>query len=223
MPALALALAYPLLAHLAAYWRSPLLAALSCTVLVVLVLYPGLRARRALAWLALALALAAASWLARSELAALPLYLPPVLVPGFMAWLFGRTLVRGRRPLIERMAAHLHGSEPLDPGIPAYARRVTAVWAVVLATLAAINLLLALLAVPGGVLEAVGITPSLPVSQQLWSLVANLGTYAAIAALFVGEYLWRRRRFPALPHLGFGDFLARVVKLPRSFWRGLVE
>ena len=45
----------------------------------------------------------------------LPLYLPPVLVPAFLAWVFGQTLLPGRTPLIEQLVHVLHAPDAV-PG-----------------------------------------------------------------------------------------------------------
>ena len=99
-----------------------------------------------------------------------------------------------------------------------------AIWgtllAVLLGTLCAIDLVLALLAVPGGLLQAVGIEPFAPVPIRYWSLFANVLSYLAIAAFFAAEFAWRRHRFPQQPYRGFGDFMVRVARLGPAFWRG---
>ena len=82
-------------------------------------------------WIALAEELAedgrevVLSGLALLNLSLLPLYLPPVLLNLFLGWFFGRTLVRGSRPLVQRMAWHMHDREPLSPGHLIYTRRIT--------------------------------------------------------------------------------------------------
>lgn len=209
---------YPLLAHVAVLQRSAALVAASVGLLVVLILYRGLRRGHALAWILL-LAAALGLYAAAGRDGALQLlFLPPVLVNGFMAWVFGHTLRSGHVPLIERVVRAMHGpQDPLTPAIIAYARHVTLAWAAVLALLAAVNLLLAAVARPGGLLLAAGLDPGISVPLGVWSLFANVLNYALVAALFVVEYLVRRRRFPEQPYRGFVDFTRRLAGLRGMF------
>ena len=72
------------------------------------------------------------------------------------------------------------------------------------------NLALALLASPGGLLLAAGMQPSLTVPRETWSLFANLMNYLVVACFFLAEYAYRRRRFPEQPYAGLLDFLRRA-------------
>ncbi|HET7844539.1 MAG TPA: ketosynthase [Xanthomonadales bacterium] len=205
-----LALAYPLLAHLASLLNRPALRTAAVAALAALVLLPLLRARPLAGAIATVVALVAAVALARHDRLDLLLFAPPVLIPAFGAWMFGHTLAPGRVPLIQQLVAMIHGDGPIDPGVPAYARRLTLAWAVVMATLAVANLVLALLATPGGLLLASGVQPPVAVPLAWWSWLANVGGYLLLAVLFVAEYAYRRRRFPDQPYRNFADFLMRV-------------
>ena len=91
-----------------------------------------------------------------------------------------------------------------------YARRLTLAWAVLLSSIALINLLLALF-VEDGLLSAAGIASPLIIAQPVWSTFANLIGYLLIAGFFVCEYVYRRRRFPRQPYRNFLDFLRRTI------------
>jgi uncharacterized membrane protein len=210
---IALALSYPLVAHLAVLTGSPRLTLASLAVLAALALWPALARGRALAWL---VALGAAAAIIASLIAAegwpwLPLYAPPVLGDAFLAWLFGHTLARGHTPLIERMV-HLLGDpgEPPDPAVLSYARALTGVWAVLFAVLALTDLLLALCAAPNGILLLLGRVPILTVPQRAWSWFANIAEYLIAAGFFAGEYAYRRRRFPQRTRGGLVEFMRRL-------------
>jgi uncharacterized membrane protein len=205
-----LALAYPVLAHLAALLEQPVLRTAAVGALAALVLLPLLRAKPVTGAAATLAFVVAAVALARHDRLDLLLFLPPVLIPAAGAWLFGHTLAAGRVPLIERLVAMIHGDGPIDPGVPAYARRLTLAWTLVLGLLAAANALLALLAVPGGVLAALDVASPVAVPLAWWSWLANVGGYALLAVLFAAEYAYRRRRFPDQPYRNFADFAARV-------------
>jgi uncharacterized membrane protein len=214
-PALAMILlgaSYPVAAHVAALLARPGLIAASIGLLVVLVLLPGLRNRRPLAWIALALATVGLFSAARSPSVLLLLFLPPILINGLVAWVFGHTLRGGEVPLIERLARALHGPEdPLTEEMSAYARRVTVVWTLLLSVLTVVNLALAALAKPGGLLLTAGFEPMVAVPLSLWSLFANVLNYVFVGALFLAEYAVRLRRFPRQPHASFVEFLRRVA------------
>jgi uncharacterized membrane protein len=170
----ALLVAYPATAHFA---RPATAVALLATLAAYLA--ASLFIRHPVRWLA---PLAAASlffvelpggqWL---------LYLPPVAINLALCWLFGRTLVRGRTPLIARFALMEQGT--LTEELAVYTRRLTWIWTLLFAGAAAASLLLALSG-----------------SRDAWSLFTNLVNYLLVAALFLGEFVYRRLRFPRYRH-----------------------
>lgn len=223
LPAL-LAVSYPLLAHAAAWSGRAEIALFAGLVLALIALWPGLAARRPLPWVLLAIAVAALLALARLDLATLPLFAPPVLLNAFLAWVFGRTLAPGRRPLIETMVWVLRDRPAqIDPAIQRYARRLTGLWAGLLGALALTNLILALCAAPDGLLLSAGIAPPVAVPLAAWSLFANVLNYLIVAAFFVIEFALRKRYFPDQPYRNLLDFTVRVARLGPAFWRGLVR
>lgn len=206
------AAAYPVLAHLATVQASPGLTLASIAALALAMFLPGLLSGRLAAWLGALLAAAVVIQLARQDAAALVLFLPPVLANFFVAWLFGHTLGPGRRSLVERLVRLLHPPEEvLDPDIARYATRLTAAWAALLAGLGVLNLLLALFATPGGLLERAGFMPPVTVPIQTWSLFANLLNYLFVGAFFVAEWFYRRRRFPQQQYRNLFDFMRRAA------------
>ena len=221
---LLLVLAYPLLAHMAGARHDPALAAIALADLSLIVLLQPLLQRRIGAWLLLALILAGLFALAQSHYAMLPLLLVPMAIISLVAWTFGRTLRPGRIPLITQIVAALDAMPPgaLAPELRSYTRNLTAAWAVLLGTLALVNLVLAMLAVPNGVLASLGITPPWPVSETQWSWFANILDYGIVGGFFVGEYLVRKRRFPGRYH-SLLDFLQRLARLGPAFWRQLMH
>jgi uncharacterized membrane protein len=221
---LLLALAYPLLAHLAGARHDPALAAIALLDLGLVVLLQPLLQRRVGAWLLLVAIGLGLFALARSHYALLPLLLVPVALLGLVAWTFGRTLRAGRVPLITQIVAALDALPPpqLSPDLRSYTRNLTAAWAALLGTLALVNLVLAMLAVPNGLLASVGITPALAVGEAQWSWFANILNWGIVGGFFVGEYLLRKRRFPGRYH-SLLDFLQRMARLGPAFWRQLLH
>lgn len=226
MPALqlALALAYPFLAHAASVRGSGVLAACALATIVLMVLAEGLLQRRAGAWLALVAAAAALAWLATSPHALMPLLLVPVAFVGAIAWCFGRTLRAGRVPLIARIVAAMDGTPPerLEPALRNYARGLTLAWAVVLTMLALGNLVLAAIAVPRGLLAGFGVAPPFSITETQWSWCANWLNYGLVGGFFLLEFAWRKRRFPGR-YRNLFDFLVRLSRLGPAFWRDLLR
>lgn len=209
-----LACAYPIVAHLAIARGSTRWTIAALALLAAAMLIPALAAGRVLAWL-LVPALAFGCWeLMRVATPVMVLYVAPVIVPSFLAWFFGHTLANGRTPLIARIVHLTHqGHEPPEPAVWPYARRLTLAWTIFFVALASINLTLAALAEPDGLLLAAGVRPPFTVPQYCWSLFANVIGYLAVAAFFAIEYAYRRRRFPQQPYRSFCDFLKQVGPL----------
>ncbi len=123
--------------------------------------------------------------------------LPPVLIDLVLCWVFGRTLRRGAEPLITSFARHAHGGT-LPPDRSAYTRRVTLAWTLLFAALAA---------------AAAWLTAFGPL--RAWTLFVYAGSPALVAALFLGEFAWRRVRFRHHPPQRLGDML-QYLRLPAA-------
>ncbi len=233
LPAAALrlvfAIAYPFLAHWASHRQTggegvPV-AALALFDLALIVLVQPLVARRGWAWALLALVAAGLWQLAPTPYPQLLLLAPPVLFTGLVGWWFGRSLRAPREPVISRIVAGLEQTTPgqLPADLYRYTRRLTGAWAVLLVCLALANTVLALIAVPDGLLARLGHAPVLSVSQTTWSWFANLLDYGIVGGFFIGEYTLRGRWFPVRPYRNFFDFLRRMGALGPGFWRHLFD
>ena len=190
-----LIVAYPLLAHLATMRHSLWLqwAALIC--LVAIPLYPQLRAPSPGAWalwLAIVAGLYGLVFLGGGQYA---LFLPPVFLPVALGMLFGESLLRGRTPLITRVARAARGGH-LPPELARYTRGVTMFWAALLFTIALTAALLALFA-----------------PLHTWSVFTNLVSYLILGAVFPLEYVLRRWRHHDIEHPGFWDYLKLVTRI----------
>ena len=181
---MALVLAYPASAHFARPATAlALLAALFAYVIASLWLDHPLR------W-ALPLAAGAVMFYGLPQAGWL-LYVPPVAINLALCWLFGRTLVRGRVPLIARFARMEQGE--LSAELDRYARIVTWLWTLLFA---------------GAALTALALAVS--GSRDAWSLFTNLVNYLLVAALFLGEFAYRRLRFRAYRHHSLPQLLRNV-------------
>jgi uncharacterized membrane protein len=182
---------FPLLSHLAVMLGRPWLqcAAVACAYAALFFdpLYKG----RIGAWAGLLLFTAVDLALIRMGDGIYALYLPSLLIPCMMLAGFAPSLLPGREPLITRIAESISG--PLSPQQRRYTRGVTWVWTVTLLGILLITLALLLFW-----------------SAEAWSLFANFISYLVLGALFAGEYLVRRLRFPERTPLNFRDFLRSV-------------
>jgi uncharacterized membrane protein len=206
-------MAYPVLAHWSVVSRSVAVTVASVAVLALLVLLPRLVARSVVAWFVLPVIALGLALLARTDAAELPLYAAPVLINLFAAWVFGHTLAAGQVPLIERLARLMHEPDGISVEIARYARGVTLAWTVFLVGLALLNLTLALLAEPDGVLLMMGVRPPVTVPVEVWSLFANFLNYVLAGGFFLAEYFYRQHRFPEQPYRNLLDFLQRARRL----------
>lgn len=212
---------YVLLAHLAGARQSPTLAVAALADLALLVLIEGLVARRPAAWLAAAAVAAVLVPLAGSSWALTPLLLVPPLFTALIAAGFLRSLRPGRVPLIRKVVAALYGTPPdeLSPAHRAYTRRLTLGWGLMLSLLTAINLTLALVAVPDGLLARAGVAAPFTVTAEQWSLVANVANYGLLGVFALVEYQVRRVVFPVRPYRNAAEFVRRMAALGPAFWR----
>jgi uncharacterized membrane protein len=142
--------------------------------------------------LAAVLGAIALAWYA-SATASYAVFVPPLAINLLLVWFFGRTLVPGREPLVTAIARFVRGR--LDPDVERYTRRVTWAWCGFFAANAAVSAALAAFA---------------PLAA--WSVYTNVLATPLLALMFVGEYAYRRRRFPALEHVPPLALLERLVK-----------
>ncbi len=213
--------AYLPLAHFAGTRHSPMLAALALADLVLLALIEPLLRRRLSAWLALAATVLVLIALARSRFALLPLLLVPPLFTAMIGWWFARSLRPGRQPLIGKVVAALYAQRgmPLSLRHHTYTRRLTLAWAVLLALMTLLNLVLALIAVPDGVLAQLRIDAPLTVSNAQWSFIANVANYGVMGGFMLAEFQLRKRVFPVRPYRNAFDFARQMAALGPAFWR----
>lgn len=121
-------------------------------------------------------------------------------IPHALAYLslltvFGASLTPGRKPIITVLAEASRGT--LSPAVLRYTRRVTWAWCLFCAGQLAGSLLLLLFA---------------PVT--VWSAFVNLCNLPLLAAMFCGEFAWRKWRHGSWPQerLTDGFRLAREVR-----------
>ncbi len=108
--------------------------------------------------------------------------LPHAAVNLFLLGFFGRTLLRGREPLITRLARRLHGT--LAPDIEIYTRHVTIAWCIFFAAQVMISILLYQF-----------------FAVSVWLMFISFFTFPLLMLMFVGEYIYRVLRHRNHPHV----------------------
>lgn len=116
------------------------------------------------------------------------IYVQPVLINLGLGFLFGRTLLDGRTPLITRFIRAERGE--LDVKTRHYGLQLTRMWTLFACGLALESVFVALFAGP-----------------QTWALVTGVVNYALTGLFFVTEYQVRVRVLSHLEHRGFVHFL----------------
>lgn len=215
-------LAYFVVAHRALRVDSARLAALALGLLAIIVFSRGLLSLRPRAWLMALAWIAGAAALAGSRYAMPVLLLMPSLFLALACSLFARTLLHERVPLVVRMVALIEGkpAAELPSDIRTYATNVTRLWAGLLGGMSLLNLVLALLTTPGGVLERLGLAPPWPLSPEIAATVDTWGIYVPVAVTLVGEFAFRQQRFPGR-YSGPREYLRKLAKIPREQWAGI--
>jgi uncharacterized membrane protein len=115
----------------------------------------------------------------------------PVLVYCALLVFFADTLRPGRVPLISRFAQMEQGE--LSAELRIYTRRLTVIWCVFFAAMAGL---------------AMGLAAWAPL--QVWSLHTFFFSYLLIAMLFLGEYIYRRWRYPHYRHASPWQLLQNI-------------
>ncbi len=221
---LLLGLAFFVLSHLASDRGDGVLAALAIGDIVLIALLRPLLLLRAWAWASLAGSAAVLVWLAQSPYALLPLLLVPVVLIGLVGYGFGHTLLPGRVPLIARMVAGLDAmpASALAPDLRSYTRRLTWAWAIVLTMLALLNLMLACVVIPHGLLATLGLASPVAISQTLASWLGWAVNLAVMCGFFLAEFAVRQRRFPGR-YRNLLDFFRQMGRLGPAFWRDVMH
>lgn len=104
-------------------------------------------------------------------------------VNALLAAVFGRTLIRQRRPLCTVFASAIH--EEMTPELNRYTRQVTAAWALFFLVSAVLSAVLFFFA-----------------TIEVWSVFANILSMPLIGAMFLVENQVRKHVLPARDRLG---------------------
>ena len=120
----------------------------------------------------------------------------PLIVPATLLIAFASTLRAGQEPLVTAVGERARG--PLSPAMRRYTRAVTWLWVAVLGLLMAAAL----------ASLALQFAARMPHDWTMWIL--NIAGPGLVVAVFVGEFVVRKRLFPEHAHPGFAEYLAIV-------------
>lgn len=163
---------------------SPLRLALMALPFAVFAYWIARHARRKLLCSLLLLATAVILYVAeqREHLGLVASYgIPHAAIYLGLLWLFAATLIRGRQPLVTRLARRVHGD--LSPRMAIYTRRVTVAWCVFFAAQVLTSALLLRFA-----------------SLNAWSLFVNVLSFPLVGLMFVAEFSYRLLRHRDFAH-----------------------
>jgi uncharacterized membrane protein len=189
---------------------NPLLDEFAAFTLISVVLLPGLRRGRAVAWLIWVSTAIVLVWLARRGHGQLALDSLPILINIALCRVFARTLAPGHEPLIAHIIGVLEGPERLAlPRVSSYARELTRAWALLFAVQACVLSVVVACSVPDGLLASLDIAPPFAIAP-VWRWYLHLGSYLLVLGFLVAEYAFRRWHLRHIPHAPLPVFIARL-------------
>ncbi len=191
--AITLVVAYPLLVHVSLVFAIPQLMFIAPLVFLTGAFWYGLIARNLIAWIVFSALCASILLVEYAGLTLYLLYLPPILLPLLMLFIFGRTLGAGREPLITAIGEAARG--PLSQAMRRYTRRLTQLWCLVFITMIVWSAILPWLEQP-----------------ELWSWFTNVINYGVVGVLFIGEFALRKKLFPTHNHPDFFEYLRIIAR-----------
>ncbi len=188
----ALIVAYPVMVHLAIWLQLTFLQIVALVLFSLGILLHGLRNKSKLAWLIFSVVLLCSVLLASYDMALYVLYLPPVIIPLLILSVFIKSLLPGHVALVTDIGEKARG--PLSSEMRFYTKKVTWLWVIVLSAIVTLSTLLPWLS-----------------SDFVWSLFSNILNYVFVASLFIGEFIYRKYRFPNHSHPLFLEYIKIVV------------
>ena len=190
---LALIILYPLLVHLSVVIDVPQLQVAAIICFACGLLFKGLQRGNKTAWLVLVCVCLIALGFGFLNITLYVLYLPPILLPLLLLFVFGRTLLPGQEALITAIGEASRG--PLSPAMRRYTRRITQFWCGVFLVMMLWSIILPWLEQP-----------------DVWSWFTNVINYGLVGVLFIGEFILRKYLFPEHDHPGFIEYLRIVAQ-----------
>lgn len=179
---------YPLIAHLSILLNKPELHLIAFCCVLTGVLWHGIIKPDIRIWIWFVLINLSFFILSRYRLDIYVLYIPPLLIPLLLLIYFGKTLLHNEIPLITAIADAARG--PLTPAMQIYTRKLTQVWCLIFALLIVESLMLISF-----------------YNLSVWSWATNFVNYILLAIIFIGEFAFRKKKFPEHDHPTFWDYI----------------
>lgn len=187
---ISLFIAYPFLVHFSIIFQSSLLQTISLCIFLIGV---SLTARIKRIGLALVASLIILSIiLSQFSASIILLYVPPIIIPIFIAIGFLTSLQAGREPIVTAIGEASRG--PLSQPMRKYTKQVTQLWTGLLITMAITNFSLALIG-----------------NDVLWSFITSFLNYVIIIVVFISEFIYRKIRFKDHNHPSFIEYIKIVT------------
>jgi len=194
-------LAYPLMAPFILWIGKPLYLVFFLTGILALLSLDRIHHKDALGSTLTLLSLSVIYALHLLNSATLLVFLPPILIPLGLFYLFHLSLDGQKTPLITRYAELIDGN--LDTQRRVYTRKLTEIWRGLFLFLVIESIALALLA-----------------PFEVWSWFTHLINYLLIFMLFAGEFFYRRYRF-GKSSVSFWTYMKKISNLhPRDVLDG---
>ena len=189
-----LAVLYPILVHLAILLSLPFLQAVALISLATSLCYGGLKNKNIFLWVFLVVFSVVLLVSASLDLAVYFLYLSSVAIPLLLGVVFINTLLPGREPLVTAIAEAARLGE-LSAELRVYTKSVTIMWSCFFCAMIIELVLLAVLGDP-----------------EMWSWMSNIFHYVIAGVMFVGEFIYRKWRFPDYGHPSFIEYIKIVAQ-----------
>ena len=126
------------------------------------------------------------------------IFLPPILIPLTLAYIFGKTLLGNQLAFITIMAQKIRKVPLIEREIK-YTRTVTYAWVMFFIVIAIEALYFALFS-----------------DTTTWSYVTNFLNYILIVAFFIAEYVVRRIVLSEIEHPSFIGFIKQLIYVQRN-------
>lgn len=186
--------AYPLIAYVSLWLKQPLFVIAYLLLMLLLVALDKYRQQHWVAGSVLILVIALILYFIQQTQIHFLLYLPPILILFSLFILFSQSLSPGHTPIISRYAKLL--GDKLEERHLRYNRSLTTVWTGFFLLMAATSIFLALFS-----------------TMDVWSLFTHVISYLLIAAFFIIEFIYRKRRFSGEIEGGFLLFIRKIIKI----------
>ncbi len=123
------------------------------------------------------------------------IFIPSILIPLLVAYVFAKTLSNGQEPLVTFIARKIRRTKITEKELQ-YTYTLTWLWAVFLFAISVEAALLALFS-----------------DIETWSYITNFINYILVAIFATAEYMVRKVILKDLEHPGFIQFIKQLVKL----------